>query len=135
MQCFLCFINVTGLREARNVDAISAAQLRRQLNCLSAKDNGFIETSFHIMGGRESYIEQSSLRIVRAHANSLLAMCNRFFGSVCQCERQGKVPVGGSKIRVEVERLCELLDRLVSRSFGVSNKTECEMCPGVAAIE
>src|SRR6516225_4039628 len=125
-QSLTRLIGLTGLGKARDVNAVSAAQSRTLLDGLATEGNRFAKMSCEIVSSSYCHIEYRVLRIVRAHADGLLGMCDRLFGSP---------GVGGREIRIEVERASELIDRFIGGPHCVSNEAERKVCPRIAVVE
>jgi hypothetical protein len=60
---------------------MTVGQFESLLNGFTAKADGFREAARLIMSGGKGRIEQSILRIVRAHSDSLLDVVYGLFGS------------------------------------------------------
>ena len=55
---------------------------------------------------------------MRAHADRLLAVRDRLVRPAVKYERMAKKAVRGSKVRIEIERVLEFVDRTVGLASG-----------------
>ena len=99
-QGYTGLLDTTCLGEARDVNSMTVGQLESLLDRLMGNTDGFGVAARLVMRSGKGRIEQCVLRIVRAHADSLLDVFYGLVGSRIEGERAAEKAVGSSEVRI-----------------------------------
>src|SRR6266849_2821020 len=113
LECRARLRKLSGLREARTINPMTAGKSRSVLNGLATEGDRFGVVARQVICRGQAHKEYCVLRIVRTRADRLFQMRDRSIRLAIKRKGPAEITVSGGEIRVEIDGSLKLLDRLL----------------------